>query len=549
MTHPVSSQSPIISACHRVLLESRDLQKTIFTYLLEEQRGATRNIKEMKIEKNNHSWSSIVDNCDVFKGSREKEEKVAQAAKALKEGTRNMEVVRSVCKKWNNIILGNKEFHFFLLFTRAKRAMAEETRYRLGESPVDALYEILRVEALGDPTGATSTCRSLPSDSFPDERLLGLIRDAVSKNNLVGAIVMANALKKPKEKILALCEIAKIEPQFIQEAKDLVSQMIDQRSMYTEIAKVEALHNNFAAAIISAKESGREDEKAFVKIAKAAAKHNPGEVKIWASQIKNPEIQALVQFEIALIERAPISASTWLNQFEMVPVKFERSKYSKIEKLAEAFVKLAKLDKSLGYAKAKEHISSLHNGRKKVQLLIEIAELDEKPDFTEAKQVAALAPYPFRDYRNDEDEYYKDYHLGGDHQFREIALAEAKHNAEAAKITADKIVNSKEKEITKCDIEIVRGDINAAKVAAILIDDLLEKSLAFIKIARKDPLHDLTEAKASRYRISSVFKRVSISCKIAEIVLDFPLDHYELRKDRLFALFEQSGRPLSAYFL
>jgi hypothetical protein len=535
MALPVSSQSLTISACHRVL-QMKDLDKKIFTCLLAQQIEATRNLKEMKIEEKDPSLSK---GGEIRLG---KEEKDLLAAKALKEGTRNMEVVRSVCKQWNAIILGNKEFHFFLIFTRVKRVMAEQVRFFRGKECPYGFHEILRIEALGDPEGVTSTYINFPTVSFNDMTLLEYIKDAVSRNKLSSAKAMANVVKKPREKILALCEIAKIEPQAIQEAKILFHQMNRKPvDLFHEIAKVEALNGNFDAAISLLNVRGEEYEGVLIDIAKAAAKYNPRDVKNWASKIKNPEIQALVQFEVAIIEGDSMSASEWLSQFEKIPVEITADRYFKIVKLANSYIKLAKLDKSLGYVKAKECISSLNHGLKKVELLIELAELDEKPNFAEAKQEASLAPFPSYDFHKGGDYKIAFEHggQGGDEQFSKITLAEARHNVDAALVTANKIVNSACRMKRKLDIELIRGDINAVKAVIMQTRSADQLALEFIEVARQDPLHDLTEAKASIRFIYSVLDKIPAICKIAEMVLEFPLDCYELRPDRLVSLSKQ----------
>jgi hypothetical protein len=541
MVFSITSQSQPISTCHTVLLFNRDLAKTIFSILLAEQRVATRNLKEKVGEEESRSFSEWE---NPRSGKLGNEKKVAQAAKALKEGTRNMEVLRSVCREWNKIILGNKEFHFFLLFTRAKRVVAEQACFGIGGGCLYEFAEILRIEALGDPEGIAFTWRNFPRATAAFRRNRGFehIRDALSSNNYVYAKLMADAFERPREKVRALCEIAKIDPQVIPEAKVLVSQMNDEQGLFANIAIVEALHNNFDEAVILLKKSGCKNKETFSEFAKAGAKHNLGAVKEWASQINDPSIQAWVQLEIALIEGDSIGANEQLSQYEKIPVRNSHMEYFKKKELAEAYIKLAKLDKSLGYVKAKEYISLLSPGLEKVKLLIEIAELDEKPNFNEAKQVAALAPVPNHNCDSQCDRY-SCYDRAGDNQFCSIALAEAKYNVDAAKVTAGKIVNNDSRVRAKCNIELVRGQINAAQVAAMWFDsDNLAKTLTFIEIARKDPRHDLTEAKVLIPKTRNVVGRVRDICKIAEIVLEFPQDHYELRKDKLESLFLQLGR-------
>jgi len=540
MASPIGS-SGSISACHTVLM-GRDLAKTIFSYLLADQKAATRNLRRGEVQivgvlsamdsrKPRGAENGIKD----FKTLRkiENPEKEQNDARELKEGTRNMEVLRSVCRAWSKIILDDKDLHFFLVFTRAKRIFVEHVKeYGLsGDNSCRAVCQIARVELLWDPVSALSTLKWITDSEKVDDELVQFVRKAVSIKDLATAKTAANAIETVDKKITALCEIAKIDPQVLQEAKNLVPQFGEgQDSMLLEIAKAEALQNDFTSALITANGMRSGKIEAFVELAKIGSQHNLEAVKAWACQIEDSKIQALVQFEIAIIERDPINAIGWVDYINAQQIWGDAQ-------IAQAYIKIAKLDRSQAYAKATKFINFLTPGYEKVKLLIEVAKLDEIPNFAEAKQEAALAPvspFPNTGYFNVEENndlvvnhQFRLNALGPDYLFHIIALAEAKYNVEVAKATADKIIDPAQKTKTKYEIAMVRLlDIDAAREAASQFSNPSEQAFAFIEIARKNPLHDLFEAKDLACRIkgyrdrkyTAVFEKVSAICAIARIV-------------------------------
>ncbi len=367
---------------------------------------------------------------------------------------------------------------------------------------VHAYRQIVGVESLCDLEGAKSTIKLMAK--YPwlvDEELLKIVKLELSKGKLDDAIATANEIKAPDVKILAYCNMSRADPRLLATAKDLLPQVHEDKRdrCLLEIAKIHARYKNFNHACVTAYGIDKKDQPAaFVEITKIIAEvYNFEVLKSWVDYSSDPDIRNLILFEIALLEGDAATASSLVDTIEM----------SQLEK-ARAYLKLARLGAPGYIKKTKACLTDKIDKLDRVKVLIEIAELSQSPDFSEAMKCAQTK------------KNFTEYGLWeNDDKYREIALAQAKNNIKAARETAGIIQNDKVSERTKCDIEIVAGDLDSAKKAADQIHSGLSKLWANIEIARKDPQHDLTHVKPRTCVHIDVCERISAICAIARIML------------------------------
>jgi hypothetical protein len=347
---------------------------------------------------------------------------------------------------------------------------------------------LAKMMAAYDTSVAAKICELIPASKIEDfddgafsilqDRDLALLeiikKEAAVKPDSAEDLVNKVTILENKSK--ALCQIARHNPkkrhQILGVAKKLLSQVKANHGSVMEetlieITKVQALDNPVAAlkTLSQSSKFGSDQMDVLSEIVKTAYEKNPHLPKDWISQMEDLDLRIKVQIEIAILEGDLHGAGELAKQ-----IVFNEAK-------AHVWTRIAKLNPTF-INQAAEFIRQVKNEWNKLRLFLEIAKLDPSY-FDEVKQI--------------------DTHPQA---WEKIVEAQA-----------------------------MIGDIDGAKNTALggNCDSDIELIKWLLKIAKIDPVHDLSAVKAAAHAIEDLHRKFRGVCEVAKALLRNFAEVEELR--------------------